>query len=166
VGGVYLWFAQPTPRKLVVGALIALVGLAIRAFSAGHIRKNRELATAGPYAYTRNPLYLGSALAGIGFTIAGGQWWFLLLLAFYFAAIYLPVMRSEEEHLKALFGARYAAYADAVPLLVPRLTPWRDEDVTSTYFDVKQYRANREYEALVGFIVIVMVLWGKMLWSR
>ena len=164
MAAVYLLFAHPTAGRLAAGALVALGGLAVRAASAGHVQKNRRLAISGPYAYTRNPLYLGSAVAGAGFAIAGGRWWFFLLLAVFFAAVYVPVMRSEQAHLTALFGERYTAYARAVPLLLPRLTPWRAPGAKPAQFDLQLYRNNREYEALVAFVVIVMALWGKMVW--
>jgi protein-S-isoprenylcysteine O-methyltransferase Ste14 len=161
-----LIFAEPTPARLTAGAIVALAGLAVRAASAGHVDKNRKLATSGPYAYTRNPLYLGSALAGVGFSIAGGRWWFFLLLAAFFTAVYVPVMRNEEEHLVTLFGEQYNAYARAVPLLFPRLTPWREPCGERKRFDPRRYRNNREYEALLAFVVIVLALWGKMVWGR
>jgi protein-S-isoprenylcysteine O-methyltransferase Ste14 len=165
MAAVYLAFAQPSPARLAMGAVVALAGLAVRAASAGHVEKNRKLATSGPYAYTRNPLYLGSALAGVGFCIAGGRWWFFLLLAAFFAAVYVPVMRSEEAHLTVLFGEQYAAYARAVPLLRPRLTPGRAGGAPPTQFRAELYRYNREYEALLAFLLIVLALWGKMAWG-
>ncbi|MBI2819032.1 MAG: isoprenylcysteine carboxylmethyltransferase family protein [Acidobacteria bacterium] len=157
-------FAEPTPARLAVGAIVALGGLALRAASAGHVQKNRRLATSGPYAHTRNPLYLGSAIGAIGFAIAGGRWWFLLLFAFFFAAVYVPVMRNEQAQLTVLFGEEFLAYARAVPLLWPRWTPWRGPGAQPGRFDSKLYWNNREYEALVAFVVIVAVLWGKMVW--
>ncbi|MBI3934210.1 MAG: isoprenylcysteine carboxylmethyltransferase family protein [Acidobacteria bacterium] len=164
LAAMYLFFAQPTPARLATGVLVALAGLAVRAASAGHVQKNRRLATGGPYAYTRNPLYLGSVVAATGFAIAGGRWWFCLLLALFFAAVYFPVMRSEQAHLTVLFGEEYAAYARAVPLLLPRWTPWRAPHAQPVRFDVRLYRNNREYEALLAFVVIVLLLWSKMLW--
>jgi protein-S-isoprenylcysteine O-methyltransferase Ste14 len=164
IAAVYLLFAEPTLARLATGALVALGGLALRAASAGHVQKNRRLATSGPYAYTRNPLYLGSAIAAIGFAIAGGRWWFLLLFAVFFAAVYVPVMRREQAHLTALFGEEYAAYARTVPFLWPRWTPWRSPGAQTGQFDAKLYWTNREYEALVAFVVIVALLWGKMVW--
>ena len=165
LGAIYLWFAEPTPLRLALGSIIALTGLAIRAMSAGHLEKNRELTTSGPYAYTRNPLYLGSALAGVGFAIAGGQWWFLLLLALFFAAVYAPVIRNEEAHLRKLFGEQYATYAESVPLFLPRLSARRTDGMASR-FNGKLYLRNREYEALLAFAMIVLTLWVKMLWLR
>jgi protein-S-isoprenylcysteine O-methyltransferase Ste14 len=164
LAAIYLLFARPTPGGLAWGAMVALAGLLLRAASAGHLEKNKSLATSGPYAHTRNPLYLGSALAGIGFSIAGGQWWFLVLLAIFFGGVYWPVMRNEEAHLRQLFGKDFDAYARAVPLLWPRLRPWRAAGASQKGFDWKLYRSNREYEALLAFLVIVLALWGKMLW--
>lgn len=164
IAAIYLLFAEPTAARLLAGALVSLVGLAIRAASAGHVRKNRRLAVGGPYAYTRNPLYLGSAIAAIGFAIAGGRWWFYLLFAFFFAAVYLPVIRSEQAHLTNLFGEEYIAYARTVPLLLPRWRPWRAPGVPPERFDLKLYCHNREYEALAAFLVIVVALWAKMVW--
>jgi len=166
MAAIYLFFAEPTPARLVAGSAVALAGLAVRAASAGHVQKNRKLAWSGPYAYTRNPLYLGSAIAALGFAIAGGRWWFVMLLAFFFAAVYFPVMRSEQQHLTALFGEEYLAYARAVPLFLPRWKPWRVSGRVPARFDPRLYWHNREYEALAAFVVIVLVLWGKMVWME
>jgi protein-S-isoprenylcysteine O-methyltransferase Ste14 len=160
----YLLLAEPTPALLASGAVVALAGLALRAASAGRVQKNRRLATNGPYAYTRNPLYLGSAIGAAGLSIAGGRWWFLLVFALFFAAVYFPVMRREQAHLTALFGEAYAAYAREVPLLLPRCTPWRGQTGSTGRFDPQLYWNNREYQALVAFVVIVALLWGKMVW--
>src|SRR5499427_1021080 len=77
---LFRFFVQPTTGTLLIGAAVALPGLLLRAWASGHLRKNEALATTGPYAYTRNPLYLGSFLIGIGFTIAAGQ--VLLVIVF------------------------------------------------------------------------------------
>ena len=97
-GAAFIFFARPTPRALLIGASVSLLGLAVRAWAAGHIRKNAQLATSGPYAFTRNPLYLGSFLLGLGFTIASGRVVLGLLFAALFLGIYLPVMRVEASH--------------------------------------------------------------------
>jgi len=103
-GALFLWFARPSWRTLVLGGSVALIGLALRAWSAGHIRKNASLATSGPYSYTRNPLYLGSFLLGVGFTIAAGRWFLAIPFAALFLGIYYPVMRVEASDLAKLFG--------------------------------------------------------------
>src|SRR5258705_6417904 len=89
---VFLVFAKPTALTIAIGGAIAFIGVTIRAWSSGHIRKAKELAVSGPYAYTRNPLYVGSFILGIGFTVAAGVWWLALIFAALFLGIYLPVM--------------------------------------------------------------------------
>jgi protein-S-isoprenylcysteine O-methyltransferase Ste14 len=166
LAAVFLIAARPTPRTLLWGASIALLGLFLRALSAGVVQKNLRLATTGPYAYTRNPLYLGSALAGAGFCVAAGQWWLGIFLIVFFAVVYWPVMRNEESHLRRTFGEDYFTYARAVPLFFPRLTPWRHPGAPLAPFRWRQYFSNREYEALVAFVVIMALLCGKLLWMR
>src|SRR5438445_645313 len=100
---VYFWLARPSWRSIAVGAVLVLPGLWIRALASGHVRKNEALATSGPYAYTRNPLYLGSLLIGVGFAMAARSWWIGLLLLVMFFAIYIPVIRGEEELLRQKF---------------------------------------------------------------
>lgn len=166
LAALFLILAAPTPALLGWGAAVALAGLLLRAASAGYLEKNRRLATRGPYAYTRNPLYLGSALAGAGLCIAAGHGWFFLLLGVFLVAVYWPVLRSEEAHLGRLFPEEFPAYARAVPLLWPRLRPWRKEGAAPARFEWRRYRANREYEALLAYVAIVLILWGKMVWMR
>jgi protein-S-isoprenylcysteine O-methyltransferase Ste14 len=155
--GVFLLLAKPRALTLAIGGLVALCGLAIRAWSSGHIRKNDALATSGPYAHTRNPLYLGSFILGIGFTVAAaGRWWLLLVLGGLFAAlflgIYLPVMRVEAATLGELFGEDYERYARAVPLFVPRATPYTDGRTARVKFDATLYLRYREYRAALGLV--------------
>jgi protein-S-isoprenylcysteine O-methyltransferase Ste14 len=157
-GALFLWFARPTWLTLCAGGAVALLGLALRAWSAGHIRKNKELTTSGPYSYTRNPLYLGSFLLGVGFTIASGQPWLALLFAALFLGIYYPVMRVEAADLAKLFGEDYQVYALAVPLLFPRLSPYRDERTRGMKFDASLYMRYREYEAALG----LLIAWGLL----
>src|SRR5712691_11798856 len=85
---LFVLFAKPRPVTLLAGAGVSIIGLALRAWSAGHIRKNDALATSGPYAYTRNPLYLGSFLLGAGFTIAAARWELALVFVALFFGIY------------------------------------------------------------------------------
>ena len=120
LGVAYLLFSRPTVKLLIAGGAVAALGLALRTFAAGHLAKNQRLATSGPYAYTRNPLYLGSALMGAGFAVAGGNWILALACLVLFAAIYWPVIRREEEYLRREFGQVYDRYAQCVPVLLPR----------------------------------------------
>lgn len=152
-GAFFLVLARPNVLTLAVGGPIALVGLLLRAWAAGHIRKNSALATSGPYAFTRNPLYLGSFVLGLGFTIASGRWWLGLLFAALFLGIYLPVMRVEATTLEELFGEDYNDYSRAVPLFFPRLLPFGDETSRSIRFDSSLYMRYREYQAAIGLVI-------------
>jgi len=157
---LFIIFAGPTRSTLVAGAIVSVIGLAIRAWSAGHIRKNDALAISGPYAYTRNPLYVGSFLMGLGFTVASARWPLAVLFAAVFLGIYFPVMRVEASTLAELFKENYQAYADAVPLFLPRLTPYRS-GVERKKFDGSLYLRYREYQAALG----LFVLWGILVFK-
>jgi protein-S-isoprenylcysteine O-methyltransferase Ste14 len=150
---VFLLLAKPTRAALVAGAIVSLLGLLIRAWAAGHIRKNAQLATSGPYAFTRNPLYFGSFLLGLGFTIASGQVVLALLFAGLFVGIYLPVMRVEASTLAELFGKDYEAYKQSVPLFFPRLTPSCQVGFSAVRFDSSLYFRYREYRAALGLVI-------------
>lgn len=152
---VFLIFARPEPLTLAIGGAVAVIGLLIRAWASGHIRKNQKLAVSGPYAYTRNPLYLGSFVLGIGFTIAAGVWWLGLIFIILFLGIYLPVMRVEAQDLTIIFGAEYEEYARQVPLFFPRLTAYRTD---APKFDWNLYLRYREYRAALGLVFAWAVL--------
>src|SRR5215470_17563053 len=144
---IFLVLAKPTPRALFIGAAVSLLGLGIRAWAAGHIRKNSQLAISGPYAFTRNPLYLGSFVLGLGFTIASGRWELAVVFGALFLGIYFPVMRVEASTLTDLFGEEYQTYQRAVPIFVPRVTPYRPANSDSFKFDSSLYFRYREYRA-------------------
>jgi protein-S-isoprenylcysteine O-methyltransferase Ste14 len=150
---LFFVFARPQAMTLIVGAAVAVPGLALRAWAAGHLRKNDALATTGPYAYTRNPLYLGSFLIGVGFTIATGRWFLGIAFAALFLGIYVPVMRVESRTLATLFGESYQRYTRAVPLFLPRLARYEDASKAEARFDATLYRRYREYRAAVGLVV-------------
>jgi protein-S-isoprenylcysteine O-methyltransferase Ste14 len=156
---LFLFFARPTPIALAAGACVSFLGLAIRAWASGHIRKNAELATSGPYAFTRNPLYFGSFLLGLGFTIASGRWLLAVLFAALFIGIYLPTMRVEASTMGQLFGSEFETYRRSVPLFFPRLTPYRHGDSGAVRFDGALYLRYREYRAALGLIIA----WGLLL---
>ncbi|HJP93041.1 MAG TPA: isoprenylcysteine carboxylmethyltransferase family protein [Pyrinomonadaceae bacterium] len=156
---VFIVFARPTPKALLIGASVSILGLAIRAWAAGHIRKNAQLATSGPYAFTRNPLYFGSFLLGLGFTIASGRLLLGLLFAALFFGIYLPVMRVEASTMAQLFGENYEAYRRSVPLFIPRITPFRQGESAENKFDGTLYLRYREYRAALGLVIA----WGLLL---
>jgi len=166
---IFWLLAAPTPRSILVGAIIAAVGLFIRGAAAGHLRKDQELATTGPYARTRNPLYLGSAFLAAGFVLAGLSWVAGLLVAGYFAVFYSAVMRDEESDLRARFGAAFNQYAAHVPLFFPFWFGSRSDAGSARNggdnFSWEQYQRNHEYRALLGSLAGLVAL-GLRMWAR
>lgn len=163
----YLWFARPLWSWVLAGCVLVIAGLAVRAAASGHIRKNRELATTGPYAYTRNPLYLGSILIAAGFVVAARNPWIAVAALLMFLAIYLPVIKAEETYLRGAFPA-YSDYAAHVPRLLPRLVAWRLPGAVSTgeaepRFSQELYRKHREYQAALGSVLMIGALILKMI---
>jgi protein-S-isoprenylcysteine O-methyltransferase Ste14 len=158
---LFAWLAKPSYWSLALGAVIGLIGLAVRAAAAGHLRKHEELAMSGPYAYTRNPLYLGSAGLAAGAIVAGHSWLAAVFVGAYFALFYSIVMRHEEAELRGKYGAAFEKYAECVPLFFPRLTRGT---AARGQFSASQYLRNREYQAFLGFLAGLALLWAKMVW--
>jgi len=168
VAAIYLALAAPSARAIVIGGVVAAFGLIVRGAASGHLRKDQELATSGLYGRTRNPLYLGSAFLAAGFIVAGRSWPVGLLVGVYFAVFYYAVMRNEEEDLRKRFGAAFDEYAARVPLFIPAFS---DTELPASagppprIFLWAQYRRNREYQALIGTIAGLGVLFLRM-WIR
>ncbi len=159
---VYLWIAKPTLVSLGAGAALIVPGLIVRALASGHVQKNELLATSGPYAYTRNPLYLGSLILAVGFGVAARSWWIAVGIVLIFLAIYWPVIKAEEEFLRGRFP-QYGEYAGHVPRLFPRLTPFGESEGK---FSSELYCKHREYNALLGSLAILTALVIKMILLR
>jgi protein-S-isoprenylcysteine O-methyltransferase Ste14 len=155
----FLWLSSPSWTSLAAGLPVSIAGLAVRAWAAGHLEKNLALTESGPYAFVRNPLYLGTLAVAAGFVIASRRWELAVLFAAVFLLIYLPVVELEEQHLRKLFPA-YAEYERRVPKLLPRLTGTARGP---KHFQAAVYRRNREYQALLGFMAGVAVLCWKAL---
>lgn len=154
---VFAWFSHPTKESLLFGVPVSLAGLALRAWAAGCLAKNRELATGGPYAYTRNPLYVGTLLVAAGLAIASRSIGLAVLFAAVFLFIYLPVIQNEEQHLRKIFP-NYQQYAERVPALFPRLSG----NQTGQPFQWSLYRKNQEYQAGAGFLIgLLYLLWRQ-----
>ena len=153
-----LWFARPTPRSIRWGALIGLLGLFIRAGAAGHLHKQEVLTVTGPYAYTRNPLYFGSSLLTLAAAIATRSWTSAAILCVYFALFYSIVMCREEAELRQHHSAAFDEYARAVPLFFPRVTAAKLSFAGSGSFSFAQYKKNHEYQATVGFLLLLAAL--------
>ena len=141
---------------------MVLPGLALRAYASGYVKKNTELTTTGPYAWTRNPLYLGSMLMAFGFAAGARSLLLAALLAFLFGLIYVPVIRGEEEYLRAHFSG-FAAYAGRVPRLLPWRIPMRGAERAGG-FSPALYRKHREYNAGMGAIALYIALVLRIAW--
>jgi len=141
------WFAHPSTRSLLAGLPLAVAGLALRAWAAGHLAKNLALTTSGPYAWVRNPLYLGTLLAVAGCLVAAAQFTLTVATLAAFALIYTPVVEQEEGHLRTLFP-EYEDYALRVPQFIPRPPHERSD----RHFSFAIYQRNKEYKALLGFL--------------
>jgi len=160
---VYFWLARPTWLSMAMGLIVVAPGLLVRALASGHVRKNESLATSGPYAYTRNPLYLGSLLIGVGFAVAARSWWVGVALILMFFAIYLPVIRDEEAFLRLKFS-EFEEYARQVPRMLLRLTAAGSEG--SAGFSRELYWKHREWNALLGVVGMIVGLVVKMMLFR
>lgn len=166
----YLWFAHPTWSWVGTGCVLVIGGIAIRAAASGHIRKNRELTTTGPYAYTRNPLYLGSFLIAAGFVVAARNPWIAAAALLMFLVIYVPVIRAEESYLSSTFPA-YSDYAAHVPMLLPKLVAYRANETPrgpgeKGNFSRELYLRHREYQAALGSVLMIGALILKMMLVR
>ena len=151
LGLAALWLASPTPRALAVGAVVGGIGEALRIWAAGHLEKGREVTRSGPYALTRHPLYLGSTIMGAGLAIAAHRAVVAVIVLGYLAITITAAIRSEEAHLTDKFGGEYPAYRDG------RAEP------TLRRFSLERAWRNREYRALLGFVAVLGLLWGRLL---
>jgi hypothetical protein len=156
--------ARPNPAPLTAGLIIAALGEALRIWAAGHLIKGGELTRSGPYSWTRNPLYLGSALMGLGFCIAAGRWELGVLLGVLLLGVYRPVILTEAQKLVERFPEAYKEYAETVPLFIPR--PWRRGSWgRDRRFSWERVWANKEYKTAAGWLSVAVILWIKMKWS-
>lgn len=157
---VYLWLARPTRTSIIAGGFVVLPGILLRALASGHVKKNEELTTSGPYAYTRNPLYLGSLLLAGGFSIAARSWWIVALALLMFGVIYIPVITGEERFLRSAFP-EFEDYTRHVPRLFPRLTAYNRQPGA---FSSDLYWKHREYQAVLGSLAVLAILIVKLVW--
>ncbi len=157
---LYLWLARPSWSCLAAGGAIVAIGVALRAYASGHLHKASELTTTGPYAYTRNPLYLGSLIIAAGLALAARSIWIAVAMAATFIAIYVPVMDFEERFLASRFPG-FGEYARGVPRLLPR---WSATAGARGEFSFDLYLKHREYNAALGAAAILAALIFKMVW--
>jgi protein-S-isoprenylcysteine O-methyltransferase Ste14 len=161
--------ARPTVNSLLVGAVVSLTGLLIRAWASGYLKKNQELTVTGPYAFTRNPLYLGTFIMATGVALTTNSWWFIAVFLALYLLIYVPVMMAEAETLNKLFPAEYASYSERVPMFLPRLLPYREakeKREKGRRFALSQYLRHREYRAALGMAIIYILLTARMVYLK
>ena len=157
-GVAFLWFAPryATPQRIAIGGTISLIGVLIRAWATGHIVKNETLTTTGPYAHTRNPLYLGSFLLALGFALAA-HWIAVVAVMAFWVAVYGPTITRERDYLRELYGAAYSEYEAHVPAFLPRLSAWRGPVGAdrSGGFSFPLYLRHNEWQAGLGFLFVL-----------
>ncbi len=159
-----LVLARPTPRSFAIGLAVCLLGVVWRAWAAGHLRKEKELAISGPYQYTRNPLYLGNLLIGSGVVLGAHSLWVLAIFILYFLIFYPAVIQREKTRMGELFPEKYEAYRRFVPLFFPRFKSRSRPDDTA--FSWTRYRTNKEYRALTAASIFWVIMLVKMLLIR
>ncbi|NOR12213.1 MAG: hypothetical protein GQ545_03070 [Candidatus Aminicenantes bacterium] len=152
-----LILAKPTFYSLIAGAVITVLGLTIRIWACGNLRKEKELTTSGPYRYTRNPLYFGSMILGISTVVACQSWGVLAIFLANFLIIYPVVIRAEKEKMSQLFPEKYREYRKHVPLFFPTLKPKLPRDPEHRFI-WELYKQNRENRALLGSVIFYICL--------
>ena len=158
-----LVLAQPNKLSLIMGSLIVFAAEAIRVWASGHLIRNEEVTTSGPYAYLRDPLYLGRFLLLIGFcTMAWGYNWIVLLVGLgVFSLYYMPrKYRKEMARLEGIFGEEYTAYASYTRSLLPRLRPYPRARKRPWRFDLF-WKENREQYFLLGTAAFFLLVVGR-----
>jgi protein-S-isoprenylcysteine O-methyltransferase Ste14 len=153
-----LWLARPNGLSLLLSLPLVLCGEALRLWASGHIEKTRRLATGGPYAYTRNPLYVGSLLLALGMAAASASSWVVVAVAAYLFAFYPSVIREEASFLRQTFPEEYGLWARDVPLFLPRLNP---AGPRATTFAWSRVAANREWRTALAIPVVVALLCAR-----
>ena len=156
-GALTLFFASPTRESLIMGGALAILGELIRIWASGHIEKVLKLATGGPYAHTRNPLYLGSVLMALGLLVAARHPISALAGLIYLLVFYPNIIREEARFLRDKFSPAYADWARHVPLFLPRLTPGGPRE---SRFVGTRVLHNREWRSVLGLVFLAaFLLW-------
>ena len=154
-GAIAIFFAAPTRESLIAGGVLALLGESIRLWASGHIEKTQRLATGGPYAHTRNPLYVGSVAMALGFLLATCSVVSIVAGLAYLCVFYPFIIREEAAFLRSKFGAAYDAWAREVPIFFPRLSPGGPREST---YAMSRLAANNEWRSVLGIAVLGVLL--------
>ena len=160
VGVLVVVLARPTLLSIALGVPLVVAGEALRIWASGHIRKTQVLATGGPYAHCRHPLYVGSLLIALGAAGASASLWVVLAVAVSFLAFFPSVMREETEFIAKKFPEEHAAWAAEVPPFLPRLTPGGPR---ASRFEWPQVGVNKEWRTVVALPAIAVLLYARTL---
>ena len=158
LGLLVLYLARPTPQSLALGLPLVALGEIVRLWASGHIEKTQVLATGGPYAHSRNPLYVGSVLLALGLALAAASLWVAGAVILYFAAFYPTVMREEADFLRRKFPDEYRAWEAAVPVFLPRLTPGGPR---LSRFSWQRVRLNKEWRTALALPAVAALLYAR-----
>jgi protein-S-isoprenylcysteine O-methyltransferase Ste14 len=163
LAALLVWLARPTLALVAAGTALVALGLLVRAWAAGHLRRDLPLTVSGPYAHVRHPLYVGSALVLAGFAVAGGHALVAVAAGAYFLLLFVPVLRREDEE-RGRLSELHAAYAAAVPTFVPRLSPANGFEGSERRFEWSVFLGNREWRAELGCALLLALLYARMIW--
>jgi len=155
LGVIFLLFMHPSIRSLWIGGMIAFLGALLRLWAAGHIVKGKVLTRTGPYAYSRNPLYLGSFFMALGIIVGGQGYWLLPVFGLFFVTFYFPVMKAEELELLHSYGDAFIEYSKNVSLFIPR---FRSAGYPVKGFLWSRVTRNREHRTIIGLLLAEAVL--------
>lgn len=152
-GLIVIFLARPTPRSVMIGGAVALVGEAFRMWAAGHLEKGREVTRSGPYRLTRHPLYMGSAIIGVGVAIAAARLSVAVMVLTYLGVTIVAAIRHEEAGMRTRFGDQYDAYLQS-----------RAQPVDRT-FSLERAMRNKEYRAIAGLAVMAAIFGMKAVFA-
>jgi len=156
-------FAKPYLLGMVIGIILITIGEGIRIWAAGHLQKNEVLTVTGPYAYVKNPLYIGSILITTGFCILADNIYILAMATFMFCFHYIPYKkRVEGERLRAIFGERFEDYDRNVPDYIPRRTPYSNEKAS---WQLKNIFENSEEGIVLLNLAGILSILSKPYWG-
>ena len=158
---LYISFASPTYYSFIYGIPFIMLGEAIRIWASGHIIKGLTLTVSGPYSYSRHPLYLGSIIIAIGFTIIANSPIIIGLMILYFFFFYTPTILKEETTLKEKFSESFSIYKELVSLFISKENRWYLPGKFAP-FKLSRFLHNRENDFIIVIFIIIIILFFKM----
>lgn len=155
---IVLYFAKPNAKSIAIGFIFIMLGTFFRAWASGFINKNNELATNGPYALSRNPLYFGNFILGVGIAIASNQVFCYIIFAVYYFLFFPALMIMENKRMRDKFGKKYENWSKGLNSFFPGI-----KKIKSGGFNISYYMNNKEYKVIYFSLFIVITLIFKAL---